>query len=120
IGYMGALFTILDTKGWFLEGRETFQKASQTLQDRVKDVSGESNSTRLLAAQLKARWAFFEHLVGNFSQAQRLYEESLAEFKPISAPKLAGFVLAGLGLVAESKGHYRTGELYYEKSLLIY
>ncbi len=65
--YLDGLFGISDTKGWFQEAQETFQKAAEALREKYGRSKPPAKSTALLA-RILARWAAFENDLGRTSR----------------------------------------------------
>jgi predicted ATPase len=118
--YLGSLFFLFETKGWFLEARETFQKAAEGLSSKYTVVSSAPKNAKILLARLKAFWGFFENVLGRPKVAQKLFEESLQLYQSASALKKAGFAFSGLGIVHETQGHYEKAKVCYGKSFKAY
>ena len=118
--YIGSLFFMFETKGWFLEARESFQKAVEGLSTEYADFSSAPKSAKTLLARLKAYWGFFENLLGRPQAAQKLFEESLRLYQSASTLKKAGFAYSGLGIVNETQGHYEKAKTCYTKGYQAY
>ncbi len=118
--YLECLFSLFETKGWFLEARDTFQKAVEGLSHKYDGASSSPKSARILLARVKAFWAFFENLLGRPHAAQKLFEESLRLYQSASALKKAGFAFSGLGIVYETQGHDEKAKACYGKGYQAY
>ena len=118
--YLGCLFFLFETKGWFLEAQESFQKAAEGLSAKYAGSSAMSKGAKTLLARVKALWAFFENLLGRPKAAQKLFEESLQFYQSASALKKAGFAFSGLGIVNETLGHYGKAKACYDKGYRSY
>ena len=117
--YLDGLFAVYDTKGWFQEAQETFEKAAEVL--RVKCGRGvKTSSSSLLLARILSRQAGFEIDMGRARKAQKLLGESLELFQKAKAMKSAGFALSSMGIAVENHGDYESAKKYYEKSLKVY
>jgi len=115
-GYLEAYFLVLETKGWFQEGREAFRQAAESLRE-VFPEGIRSASVSVLLARLLCRWADFERNLGHTTQAGELLKESLADFKSASAMSQAGYAQGSLGKVFETQGDYKTAKTLFAQSL---
>ncbi len=118
--YLGALFFLFETKGWFREAQENFKTAAEGLSRKYADVSSMPKSAKALLARLKAYWGFFENLLGQPKIAQKLLEESLRLYQLAQTLKKAGFTYSALGIVNETQGHYEKAKTCYTKGYQAY
>jgi predicted ATPase/predicted negative regulator of RcsB-dependent stress response len=118
--YLGSLFFLFETKGWFQEAQENFKTAVEGLVRKYAEVSPVPKSARVFLARLKALSGFFENLLGRPETAQKLFEESLRLYQSAQALKKAGFAFSGLGIVNETQGHYAKAKDCYGKGYEAY
>ncbi|MGH7739569.1 MAG: tetratricopeptide repeat protein, partial [bacterium] len=116
---LDGFFIILCTKTWLTEGREAFSKAVEALRRRLPQ-RGKARGFLVLWGKLLARWASFEHQLGDLEKAKRLYLESLKVLKRSKNRKALGFTWSGLGLEVEGLGGYSQAGEYYRKALAVY
>jgi predicted ATPase len=116
---MDSLFCVLCTKTWLVEGRELFSRAAEALRKRAPQRS-KAPAYWCLLGKLLARWASFEHQLGDLKKAKSLYEESLKFIQRSKNRRALGFTLSGLGLEVEGLGGYRQSLPYYRKALAVY
>jgi len=117
--YLDGLFAVYDTKGWFQEAQEAFEKAAGSLHAKF-GRSAKPLSSSLLLARVLSRQAAFEIDLGRSRKAQKLLEESLDLFREAKAPKSSGFALSCMGTARENHGDYIAARGYFEKSLKVY
>ncbi len=118
--YLGSLFFLFETKGWFQEAKENFQAAVEGVRKKYDGVSSSPKSAQILLARLKAYSGFFENLLGRPKIAQNFFEESLRLYQSASDLKGAGFAFSGLGIVNETQGHYEKAKTCYTKGYQAY
>jgi predicted ATPase/Tfp pilus assembly protein PilF len=117
--YLDGLYQIYCTKTLLLEGRDVFSRAAQAFKSR-KPGPKVTAAYFVLTGKLLARWASFEHQLGQLKKAKALYEESLKFFKRGKDRRALGFTLNGMGLEVEGLGNYAKARDYYQKSLQLY
>lgn len=115
-GYLEPYYLVLETKGWFQEGREAFRQAAESIRESFPEGLG-SSALLLLLARLLCRWADFERDLGNTPQAGKLLGESLGDFQSASAPLQAGYAQGSLAKVFETQGDYKNAKALFAKSL---
>jgi predicted ATPase len=116
--YLDGLYHVYCTKTLLLEGRDVFSRAAQTLKNHKPER--EAAAHFILTGKLLARWASFEHQLGQLPKAKELYEESLKFLKRGKARRALGFTLNGMGLEVEGLGNYTKARDYYQKGLRLY
>lgn len=114
--YASSLHSILDIKGWSVEGRESFRKAAESLMKNYAGVRMPVDKA-LLLARLLCHWADFENALGDTAKAHKLLQESLAEFRRASAMGQAGQAFTLLGKVSETRGDHQEAQKYYNDAL---
>ena len=117
--FLEGYFILLETKGWFQEARQSFQRAAQFLEERYQSGPPMADSARTLLSRHKAKWAFFENLLGEPQKAQKLFQESLQTLPPGGA-RYRGFILDGLAISLETLGHYEKAKFSFGQALKVY
>ena len=109
-----SLFHVYDMRSWFVEGYETFQRASQALEQHQHD-----GATAVVYANMLARQGWFTFHLGRQREAQDVLQRSLDLLRAQQAQADMVFALNYLGVVCAYLGAYERTQQLCDESLAL-
>jgi predicted ATPase/predicted Ser/Thr protein kinase len=109
-------------QGWALLSLAEIKKDQGQLQEActlLDTCLASEGGTELLVGLVRVNAAEIAHFQGRTSDAEALFESSLATFERLEIAWATAFALDGLGYLAEDLGHCERSKLCFERSLRI-
>lgn len=104
-----SLTYFFDLKGWFSEGEATIQQALAVCDQHNDDLRG----------WLLALKGHFDFRLGDYQEAERVFQESLFIGRHVENPEIIAFALQGLAGVYMNLGKYHETQAFATESLKI-
>ncbi len=96
---------------------ENIEEAKRKM--RIYEKLIKSSEDLPIKATFSLNLGILHQKIGNYSEAERLYNESLRIFKELNAKKEEAAVLHQLGMIQQARGNYSEAERLYNESLRI-